>query len=176
MHLEVVTELDRLEQRREEWNELFNRAPDLTPFQSASWLLPWVRTFTKGSSLHEHRLARLGRVQWDVAGEDDWEEVLEALFVLHRARWRSKGQVGILGDDQVRSFHFNATRALIRSHQLRLMSLRLDGRIVGVIHVLQGRCAYQYASGFEPRLAHASPGSLLIAGAIADAIALGKRE
>ncbi|MGZ7079556.1 MAG: GNAT family N-acetyltransferase [Thermoanaerobaculia bacterium] len=45
MEVEVIEQTDRLEAISEEWDDLWRRDPNSTPFQSPHWLLPWWRTF-----------------------------------------------------------------------------------------------------------------------------------
>jgi hypothetical protein len=39
--VETITSLDRAASLEHDWDALFIRAEGVTPFQSASWLLPW---------------------------------------------------------------------------------------------------------------------------------------
>jgi CelD/BcsL family acetyltransferase involved in cellulose biosynthesis len=49
--IEVVTEPERLAAIEAPWRELFQQAPDATPFQSPDWLLPWAECFAARGSL-----------------------------------------------------------------------------------------------------------------------------
>ncbi len=120
------------------------------------------------------RLERLGRCEWRVADEALLPELLSALFELHEARWRTRGQEGVLRDDAVREFHRRAAPRLLQASLLRLFGLYLCDKPVAAVYVLHGRDAHYYASGFEPELYDCSPGSLLIAEALRDAIDEGR--
>src|SRR5712692_1576285 len=45
MDFEVIAQPDRLAGIATEWDDLWRRDPDSTPFQSPHWLLPWWRAF-----------------------------------------------------------------------------------------------------------------------------------
>lgn len=46
-----ITSLPRLEQLAAEWQQLWERCPQATPFQSPAWLLPWLRRLYRGGDL-----------------------------------------------------------------------------------------------------------------------------
>ncbi len=119
------------------------------------------------------RLAREGG-SLSLADASTLDAALEALFRLHAARWRSRGEGGVLSDPEVQAFHRRVAPAWLDRGILRLHVLRMHGEIVGALHVfLDRRRAYYYLGGFDPRVASRSPGVLLVAAAIDDAIAHG---
>ncbi|MGG5822596.1 GNAT family N-acetyltransferase [Falsiroseomonas sp. HW251] len=105
--------------------------------------------------------------------------ILDALFHLHAARWATRGEAGVLADPRVEAWHRDAAPALLQAGLLRLFALRLDGRIVGVIHALADppgrvrRTLYLYLQGFDPALERLSPGLLLVGEAVERGIADG---
>jgi CelD/BcsL family acetyltransferase involved in cellulose biosynthesis/glycosyltransferase involved in cell wall biosynthesis len=116
------------------------------------------------------RTARAGlRVEAARAGTVD--ELMEALFRLHEARWQRRGEVGVLGAPEVQRFHREAARALWAAGLLRLIGLRDgDGRWVAVVHGMAARGrAYAYISGFDPALDKLSPG-LVVVGALVESV------
>jgi CelD/BcsL family acetyltransferase involved in cellulose biosynthesis len=122
------------------------------------------------------RLARAGQVRWDDETTDR-SALLEGLFVLHRARWELRGERGVLDAPALERFHDEAARGLHTRGMLRLVGLRLDGRLIGVLHGLSdhGRFLF-YLSGFLPEAAQLSPGRLLIAHAMDRALDEGATE
>jgi len=48
LRTEILTRTDRLDALRTDWQALWNRTPDATPFQSPAWLMPWWRLFGNG--------------------------------------------------------------------------------------------------------------------------------
>lgn len=122
------------------------------------------------------RIARAGKVRWETE-QDDPEVLLEALFELHRARWTSRGEPGLLDAPALESFHRDAALALHARGLLRLIGLRLDERLIGVLYGFldHGRFLF-YLSGFAPDAAHLSPGRLVIARAMDRAVDEGAIE
>jgi CelD/BcsL family acetyltransferase involved in cellulose biosynthesis len=109
--------------------------------------------------------------------EQDSERFLATLFALHEARWRERGEGGVLGDAKVRRFHQAALPRLAAADLARCYTLAIDGQPVAAYYGLfdRGR-AYAYLGGFDPAFEDASPGAILIGRAIADAIDEGARE
>ena len=123
------------------------------------------------------RAARLGRISFEMASMASVAEVLDALFDLHATRWARDGGPGVLGDPAIRAFHRGAAPALLREGLLRLRALRLDGRIVAVLYGMHANYrACCYMSGFDPDLSEISPGTLILAHAIEQAMAERARE
>ena len=122
------------------------------------------------------RGARAGiRVERAAPGSE--ARTMESLFALHEARWRGRGEPGVLADPRVRRFHEDAASGLAARGCLRLFALVHEGRVAGALHGLcdKGRALY-YLSGFDPALGRWSPGTLLVGAAIEDAAREGSRE
>ncbi|WP_437800801.1 GNAT family N-acetyltransferase [Sorangium sp. So ce693] len=121
------------------------------------------------------RLARAGDLRLDVADAASVDELIEALFANHKARWRSRGEGGVL-DEALRPFHREAARALCARGALRLFGLRLDGRIIASLYGFAERGGLaSYITGFDPELAWYSPGLVMLASAIEHAAREGAR-
>lgn len=124
-----------------------------------------------------HRLDRRGdaevaRVEADRAGD-----FLEELFRLHDARWRSRGEAGVLADETVRRFHRDAIDGLLEAGLLRLYLLRAGDQIAGAYYgFFDDRRAYAYLGGFDPAFTFESPGTILVGHAIAEASREGATE
>ncbi|GAB3652406.1 GNAT family N-acetyltransferase [Ramlibacter alkalitolerans] len=117
---------------------------------------------------------RAGTVTCETAGAQHIEEFLAALERLHAQRWAGRGESGVLQDARVRAMHREAAPQLQAAGLLRLQALRVDGRIVAVLYCLaHGRRWQYYLGGFDPAQAAISPGTLLVAHAIAQARAEG---
>jgi CelD/BcsL family acetyltransferase involved in cellulose biosynthesis len=123
------------------------------------------------------RAARRGEVHVIRADEGAAQCTFDRLVDLHTARWRARDQAGVLADERIRRFHADAINALCPKGLAKLYELRIAGQTVAAYYGFQdnGR-AYAYISGFDPRFAHESPGSLLLAHVIADGIGAGARE
>ncbi|XXX79932.1 GNAT family N-acetyltransferase [Sorangium sp. So ce134] len=121
------------------------------------------------------RLARAGALRVDVADAASVDELLDALFANHRARWISRGEGGVL-DEALRPFHRAVARELCARGALRLFGLRLDGRIIASLYGLVERGGLaSYITGFDPEFAWYSPGLVMLASAIEHAAREGAR-
>ncbi|WP_437726776.1 GNAT family N-acetyltransferase [Sorangium sp. So ce861] len=121
------------------------------------------------------RLAKAGALRVDVADGSSVDELLEALFANHRARWVSRGEGGVL-DEALRPFHRAVAQGLCARGALRLFGLRLDGRVIASLYGLVERGGMaSYITGFDPEFAWYSPGLVMLASAIEHAAAEGAR-
>lgn len=117
------------------------------------------------------KLAHLGEVKIEQANENNFAELFEALLNLHGARWQMNHLSGVLYADEVQNFHQDAACGLLAQQSLRLYGLRLDARIIASLYAFHhGRCTYYYLSGFDPEFKRYSPGTILVAHAIHEAI------
>jgi CelD/BcsL family acetyltransferase involved in cellulose biosynthesis/glycosyltransferase involved in cell wall biosynthesis len=123
------------------------------------------------------RLARIGPTAIVETTAADVDRHLCALFDLHGARWSARGQAGVLRDPTVRRFHLDAARALAASGRLRGYRLVVGDRVAAVWHGFEDRRRlYYYLGGFDPAFRAASPGAVLLAHAIEEAVRRGVRE
>jgi CelD/BcsL family acetyltransferase involved in cellulose biosynthesis len=126
---------------------------------------------------YRRRAERAGRVTFQTATAGTLSEFVEALFRLHDARWRQLEQPGVLADPAIRRFHRTAAPLLLSSGLLRLHALRLDDRIIAVMHALHAkRRAYCYLCGFNPEFGALSPGTLILGHSVRQAVREGARE
>jgi CelD/BcsL family acetyltransferase involved in cellulose biosynthesis len=106
-------------------------------------------------------------------------ELREALFSLHAMRWAGQDEPGVLARPEIRAMHRAAMPELLQAGLLRLLALRVEGRIVAVLHALADppdrarRTLYLYLQGFDPAEERLSPGLLLVGHAVQTAIAEG---
>jgi CelD/BcsL family acetyltransferase involved in cellulose biosynthesis len=122
-----------------------------------------------------NRLHRAGSVHIEVAARENLLSFLDTLFDLHGQRWALAGQLGVLADPVIQSFHKTVAPPLLDRGVLRLYGLRLNGRIIASLYALFERdTASCYLQGFDPDYAHFSPGVHLLGSVIADAVREGK--
>lgn len=131
--------------------------------------------FRKKIRYYRRALARLGDVRVDAATPDNLEELCDALFALHAARWQQRGLPGVLGDDVVQQFTRDVARRMLEAGALRMYATRLDqgmgGRIVAVFYGFAfGDTFYYYLSGYDPSLEKLSIGTLIVAHAVDEAV------
>jgi CelD/BcsL family acetyltransferase involved in cellulose biosynthesis len=120
---------------------------------------------------YRRRAERVGDSEWQIADGQSLDAMMDQLFALHQSRWRSRGEPGVFDEENVRAFHREAARGLLRIGALRLRRLTINDETVAVLYAFasHGR-TYYYASGFNPEFAHISPGTLIIGHAIEQAI------
>jgi CelD/BcsL family acetyltransferase involved in cellulose biosynthesis len=126
---------------------------------------------------YERLMARTFTMELELTRDGTLEETMAALFHLHQRRWRGRGLPGAFAGGRIQAFHRDVAARLAERGWLRLHALRLDGRTRAVLYCFSfmGR-GYYYQGGFEPSLARYSPGTVLTARAIQDAIRDGARE
>lgn len=113
-----------------------------------------------------HRQNRL-----DAAGEselalcatrEELNEAIDALEVLHRLRWQSKGEQGAFATRRYIRFHRNIITEFFAKDALWLATLRLNGTIIGVQYIFLWRGELQFfQSGYSPEHESLSPGHVL---------------
>lgn len=109
-----------------------------------------------------------------VASDDAPDRFLDELFRLHGARWRSKGEAGMLATETVRAFLRDAVSRLAARGLARLRLLTIDRATVGAhLGFREGRWAAVHLTGFDPVFSRAEPGTILTGTAIREAAAEG---
>jgi CelD/BcsL family acetyltransferase involved in cellulose biosynthesis len=126
----------------------------------------------------DRRRARtMGGLDFARVGPADAMAALDLLFELHAKRWKLRGQSGVLAEASIRDLHRDAAARFATRDELRLYVARVGGRAAAVVYGLRwGRRLYLYLQGIEPSLDRASPGTLVVAGLLEDAIDEGVRE
>ncbi|HSU57272.1 MAG TPA: GNAT family N-acetyltransferase [Candidatus Dormibacteraeota bacterium] len=108
---------------------------------------------------------------YDEATPENFRELFDALIGLHQARWADRGQAGVLGAAELPQFHRTAALELMRNGILRLYGLRIGQDMVAALYAFSSQSITSfYLSGFDPKWAAVSPGALLIAHAIEQAV------
>jgi CelD/BcsL family acetyltransferase involved in cellulose biosynthesis len=124
---------------------------------------------------YQRRAEKRGRVRYERAAKENLDELFDALFRLHQARWSTRGEPGVLADPRVQQAHREALPGLLELGALRLYAMRLDDRIVASFYGFAdpdrtGKRVYYYLGGFAPELEELSLGTLLIGHALREAI------
>ena len=99
---------------------------------------------------YAEKAGKIGPLRFDV--ERDFNpETLEALFTLHTARWRTRGESGMVEANHSSDFMRSVACAFARRGVLRLFTLRWCDRPVAVILAFSWRGRlYGYFSAFDP--------------------------
>jgi CelD/BcsL family acetyltransferase involved in cellulose biosynthesis len=117
------------------------------------------------------RAERLGTLEFELAGPENWRDSLSSLLRLHSIRWNARGAAGVLAEGAVRQFHWAAAEGMLKLGILRLYVLRLNSRPISALYGFQHRKRfYFYLGGFDPEFSTLSPGTLLLGHAISQAI------
>ncbi len=94
----------------------------------------------------------------------DLERGFEILIDLHQKRRRSLSQAGCFTSPRFTEFHREISGRFLATGQLHLFWIELDGRPLSAQYsFVGGQTVYYYQGGFEPELAHESPGWLSLA-------------
>lgn len=135
------------------------------------------RHLLQNLNYYQRKLSTLGRVEFERADENNFAELFDAFLKLHDARWRMENMPGMLWDQNVRSFHRDAATGLLSNGALRLFAMRINSRIIASLYGFHhaGR-TYYYLGGFDPEFKHYSPGTVLVAHVISEAIREGATE
>jgi CelD/BcsL family acetyltransferase involved in cellulose biosynthesis len=139
------------------------------------------RRLRKTLGYYWRRAQKIGPVCVESVNEKNLDELLGALFRLHRARWSSLGLAGMLAEEAVQQAHRETAAAFLSLGVLRLYGLRLADRIVaslyGFTYSTAGtKQAYYYLSGFDPSFERLSLGTLAVDHAVRQAIQEGAAE
>ncbi|PSC05043.1 glycosyl transferase family 1 [Alsobacter soli] len=124
-----------------------------------------------------HRAERRGEVHVERCGPEQSHTFLCLLSRLHGARWRDRGEAGVLDDDRVQQFHRAAASGLLGAGLAEALVLRIGGVVAGCYYGLKDASrSYAYIGGFDPEFARESPGAILLGQAIGDAARRGSVE
>jgi CelD/BcsL family acetyltransferase involved in cellulose biosynthesis len=121
--------------------------------------------------------AKRGPVAITAADAANLQDCLAELIRLHNARWTSRGEQGVFADPRVARFHLLALPGLYLHGVLRMYRMSIGGEVVAAYYgYLDHNRAYAYLQGYDPEYANESPGAVVLAYAIEEAIREGARE
>jgi CelD/BcsL family acetyltransferase involved in cellulose biosynthesis len=124
------------------------------------------------------RLEKEFKVEYELAeSEGAVQSALSDLFKLHGARWRQRGQTGVLATTRRQKFHRAVCTSFLQKDYLRLWSLRCNGTPACVLlnYFYEGKY-YFFIGGFDPDLMRWSVGTCLFAKVFQHAIEEGAKE
>jgi hypothetical protein len=151
---------------------------------SVSLPATWGDYLAQLSKSHRKQINRLLRKQLDTGrarltiarDEVELRRGMELLVDLHQRRWQLAGERGVFASQRYSSFLHETAARLLGEQALQLSVLELDGRPAAVdFHLVNQDANFVYQGGIEPDLADESPGKLLTALLIQDAIAAGRQ-
>ena len=121
------------------------------------------------------RLEEAGALEIAVdRGRDDLDALLAEAFAVEELQWKGEGGTAIMSSPQTHAFYLDVARWAAGRGTLRLVNLRLDGRMIAFeLDILDASGLYSLKAGFDPEHARFSPGHLVALGAIAEGLAAG---
>jgi CelD/BcsL family acetyltransferase involved in cellulose biosynthesis len=101
---------------------------------------------------------------------EGWRDALSDLFRLHAARWRSRGEPGVLGADVMARFHADVAGGFAARGSLRIYRLALGGACIAALYgFVEKEVLACYLHGLDPSSAKWSPGVVLLGMILEDA-------
>ncbi len=132
--------------------------------------------FRKKLRYYRRCLEREGRVTIETPSEETLDRFMTTLFDLHAARWKRRGLPGMLADDVDQSFHRQVARGMLATGALRMYAMNVNGKAVAIFYgFAHNDTVYFYLSGYDPALEKLSPGTVIVAHAIEEAVRDGAR-
>ena len=102
------------------------------------------------------------------------DAAFDRLALLHQLRWKGRTQELSFTSDRYLGFHRGVMHALQARGRLRLFALELEGSTIAMLYGFRwGDTFYHFQGGFDPAHAGLSPGQLLMAYTIEQAIGEG---
>jgi CelD/BcsL family acetyltransferase involved in cellulose biosynthesis len=109
-------------------------------------------------------------------GDGALDAALADAFEVEARGWKGGAGTAIASSPETRRFYEDVARWAARRGSLRLMQLRLDGRLLAFeLDLLEGGSLYSLKAGFDPEHARHSPGHLVALAAVEEALAAGAR-
>lgn len=135
------------------------------------------RSLRRHMKLAQNRAARLGGFDIQRVSGGNVPAFLRELSRLHRARWESRGEAGVMADERILPFQREAATGFDRIGVARFYLGCVGGSPVAALYTLAHRGRLMgYLSGFDPEHEYESPGALLLWHAIERAIEEGAHE
>ena len=125
-----------------------------------------------------NRLERAGTARLSIASSsDERARAMDALIRLHRARWDTKDDPGKFRSEAYLDFHRTVVERFAATDELWLVTLELDGVIIGVLYLFRWRDELMFfQSGFDPEHEALSPGHVMFGWTYREAIERGLRR
>jgi CelD/BcsL family acetyltransferase involved in cellulose biosynthesis len=119
------------------------------------------------------RLEREGRVELELAdGRERLEEVLTEAFRIEASGWKGTNGTAITSRPETRRFYRDVARWAAAEGWLRVAFLRLDGRAMATMLLLEtNRTLHYLKGGYDPSFDRFSPGAILLGSVIEHAFA-----
>ena len=109
--------------------------------------------------------------------QDEFEKRMADFILQHQARWIDLQQPGAFAKERFKAFHLAVGKRLFQKGYAKLYYLELDNIPMASYYLFSYRNSlFYYLSGFDPKYEKYSPGVILMAKIITDAIKDGRDE
>lgn len=130
---------------------------------------------------YRRRAEQLGEVRFacvsETANHDALQRAFDVLLELHRARWATREEPGVLDEAEVVAFHREVIGGFLVRGWLRLYTMHIGEHIAAAYYgFVAKRRAYAYLGGFDPAFRAVAPGRLILLHAMTGAVQEGARE
>jgi CelD/BcsL family acetyltransferase involved in cellulose biosynthesis len=145
----------------------------------------WKEYLAQLSKSHRKQISRLlreycdtGRARLEIAqSRAELHRAMDLLMNLHQRRWQIAGESGVFSSERFTNFLHDVAIELQNSQILKLSVLELNGVPAAVdFHLVNATTNFVYQGGIEPDLLPESPGKLLTALLIQEAIVSGRQS
>jgi CelD/BcsL family acetyltransferase involved in cellulose biosynthesis len=111
-----------------------------------------------------------------IAADEELDPAIDGLIAMHHKRWHSKGEASAFDDKRFVRFHREMARQALYKGWLRFFQLKVADQVLAALYAFRYRDVfYAYQIGFDPSWSRYSPGRLLIAHVVREAIHEGAR-
>ncbi len=125
-------------------------------------------------SYYRRRAERIGSLERKIVCDGGIDGAFEELQRLHQARCAAKQRSGAFSDETALAHQRESAQEFAEAGLLRLMLLECGGRKIAAAEAFRDRRShgnfYVYLTGFDPKFADCSPGTLLIEEMVKQAI------
>jgi len=120
---------------------------------------------------YRRSLEREGAVTVVEPSAETIDAFMDSFYALHAARWKERGLPGMLAAEVDQAFHREVARGMLAAGALRMYATRVCDRDVAVFYGFSARdTVFYYLSGYDPSLEKLSPGTVIVAHAIEQAV------
>ncbi len=127
--------------------------------------------FRKKLRYYRRSLEREGRVTIETPTPETVDDFMTTLFDLHAARWKQRGLPGMLAAEVDQAFHREVARGMLGTGSLCMYLMRVNEKPAAIFYgFAHSGTVYFYLSGYDPALERLSPGTVIVAHAIEEAV------
>ena len=112
-----------------------------------------------------------GKIRLVVESPDDFQANIDTLFLLHRSRFKMKGETSRFLTERMRKLHLAVGRMFSEQGWLRFYTIKTEKMAIGSLYCfIYGGRTYYYQGGFDPKYDSLSIGLILLGKGMEDSI------